>query len=147
MVSNSINTRADLDAIAGTPAHQEAMAMLRGTLWRLEKDDAAKTWRAVADDSIIARFGFVRTDFPSAAAPALPQYQGPDIAAPIKAHAAEIILAKYPLWVQINYANGVYPTADADVMKAAIASVIAESNRCEDIIAVGGTPTPNWPTL
>lgn len=65
----------------------------------------------------------------------------------IRAHAAAIILAKYPLWVQINYANGVYPSADADVMKAAIASVIAESNRCEYIIAAGGTPTPNWPVL
>lgn len=85
MVSNLINTREDLDACAGTPAHDEAMAMLRGTLWRLERDDAAKTWRTVADDSIIARFGLLRADFPNAVPPALPEYQAPDIAALIVA--------------------------------------------------------------
>lgn len=65
----------------------------------------------------------------------------------IREMASEIILAKYPLWAQINYANGIYPATEADTMKAAIASVIAESNRCEDIIEAGGTATPNWPTL
>ena len=65
----------------------------------------------------------------------------------IRDHAASIILAKYPLWVQANYANGIYPAADADIMKAAIASVITESNRLEDAIAAGTPATPNWPTL
>lgn len=77
MASTVINTRADLDALAGTPAHDAFMAMLAGTLYRLEKDDTAGTWRAVEDDSTIARFGFTRADFPSAEPPALPAYEPP----------------------------------------------------------------------
>lgn len=77
MESNLINTREDLDAIHGTPAHAEAMALLAGTLWRLEKDDAAGAWRAVEDDSTIARFGFTRANFPKATPPALPIYAAP----------------------------------------------------------------------
>ena len=71
---NIITTRADLDALQGTPAHAQFMAMLAGSLYRLEKDDEAQAWRAVEDDSMIQRFGFVRADFPSAAAPTLPVY-------------------------------------------------------------------------
>ena len=71
---NIITTRADLDALQGTPAHAQFMAMLAGSLHRLEKDDEAKEWKAVEDDSMIQRFGFVRTDFPHIAAPELPAY-------------------------------------------------------------------------
>ena len=71
---NIITTRADLDALQGTPAHAQFMAMLAGSLYRLEKDDEAKAWKAVEDDAMIQRFGFVRADFPNAAAPTLPVY-------------------------------------------------------------------------
>lgn len=74
MESTVINTRSDLDALAGTPAYAEFMVRLAGTLWRLERDDAARVWRAVEDDSTIARYGFVRTDFPGSEPPALPEY-------------------------------------------------------------------------
>lgn len=74
---NLINTREDLDALAGTPEHDDVVAMLIGSLWRLEKDDVAGTWRAVEDDSTIVRFGFTRADFPGATAPALPLYVAP----------------------------------------------------------------------
>ena len=68
-----INTRADLDA--ASPAPRAAfMSLLAGTLWRLEKDDDLKVWRAVEDGTTIARFGFTRTDFPSALPPDLPMY-------------------------------------------------------------------------
>ncbi len=73
----TINTRNDLDAIAGTPAHDAFMTMLAGTLYRLEKDDVAGTWCAIEDDSTIARFGFTRADFPGAEPPALPAYVPP----------------------------------------------------------------------
>ena len=73
----SINTRSDLDALAGTPAHDAFMSVLAGTIYRLEKDDTAGTWQAVEDDSTIARFGFTRADFPSAEPPALPAYVPP----------------------------------------------------------------------
>lgn len=70
----SINTREDLDAIAGTPEHVAFMALLAGTLWRLEKDDAAQAWVAIEDNSTIERFNFNRADFPDAQPPALPKY-------------------------------------------------------------------------
>ena len=62
----SINTREDLDAIAGTPEHVAFMALLAGTLWRLEKDDTAQAWVAIEDNSTIERFDFTRADFPDA---------------------------------------------------------------------------------
>lgn len=70
----SINTREDLDAIAGTPEHVAFMALLAGTLWRLEKDDTAQAWVAIEDNSTIERFNFTRADFPDAQPPALPEY-------------------------------------------------------------------------
>ena len=69
-----INSRADLDAIVGTPEHNEFLAMLRGSLWRLEKDDQAQAWVSVEDNATIERFGFTRADFPNATAPSLPAY-------------------------------------------------------------------------
>ena len=65
----------------------------------------------------------------------------------LRAEAQRIILDRYPLWVQANYANGIYPTADADVMRAAIASVVTESNRVEDILLAGGAAFPVWPVI
>lgn len=69
-----INSKEDLDAIVGTPEHVAFMALLAGTLWRLEKDDAAQAWVAIEDNSTIERFNFSRADFPDALPPALPEY-------------------------------------------------------------------------
>lgn len=80
MLSTVINTPEDLAAAKGTPAYDSFMSILRGTLWRIEKDDSASTWTAVADDSAIARFGLSRADFGDVAAPALPVYV-PDFSA------------------------------------------------------------------
>lgn len=99
MASAVINTRKDLDAIAGTPQHDAFMAMLAGTLWRLVKDDAAQAWVAVEDNSTIERFNFNRADFPDAQPPALPKYfpsKSPEeiaASAAIKAKLLEIDLA------------------------------------------------------
>lgn len=70
----SINTREDLDAFAGTVAHDAFMALLAGTLWRVERDDTAQAWVAIEDNSTIERFGFTRAAFPGAQSPALPEY-------------------------------------------------------------------------
>jgi hypothetical protein len=75
--------------------------------------------------------------------------------AAIRAEAKEQIedIAGYPQWVQSNVANGLYPTAVADAMRAHIASVIAESNRCEDIVASAVSiddalaVIPTWPEV
>jgi hypothetical protein len=72
-----INTRADLDAIQGTPEHAQFMGLLASTLWRLEKDDVAHEWRAVKDNSVVERFGFTRSDFPDAVPPELPEFAAP----------------------------------------------------------------------
>lgn len=65
-----VNSRTDLDAIAGTPEHAAFMLMLAGSMWRFVKTDIG--WQAVEDDSTIHRFGFTRADFPDAAPPNLP---------------------------------------------------------------------------
>lgn len=65
----------------------------------------------------------------------------------INREAQQIILAAYPLWYQANCANGVYPAAIVDAMRAGIASVIAESNRCSDLALAGQPYTAVWPTI
>lgn len=52
----------------------------------------------------------------------------------INAQAQSIILARYPLWVQSNCANGIYPAAFATQMKADIAAVITASNTATDAV-------------
>ncbi len=71
----------------------------------------------------------------------------------IREDAKTIIESKYPTWYQANVANGIYSEAIGDTMKAGIALVIAESNRCEDLVDSATTEaqinavTPNWPVL
>ncbi len=74
----TINTREDLDAIAGTKEHTEFMAMLKGSMTRREDqavypenyndpdysgDAIDPTWVDVEDLSTIERFNFVKADF------------------------------------------------------------------------------------
>ena len=79
LLSNGIivNSREDLDAIQGTPQHAEFMGMLKGSIYRLQKDDVAKTWVVVEDATLIAQFGFSLKDFPDAMPPELPTYIPP----------------------------------------------------------------------
>jgi len=73
-----INTRADLDAIAGTPEHDEFMQFLKGSMTRkqdiavrpenygqpeYEGDVIPPVWEDVEDLSTIEAFGFVKADF------------------------------------------------------------------------------------
>jgi len=73
-----INTRADLDAIAGTPEHTEFMAALKGSMTRKQDTQAypdgygqpgyegetlEPIWADVEDLSTIERFGFTKSDF------------------------------------------------------------------------------------
>lgn len=76
----SINTREDLDVIVGTPEHAAFIHALQGSIYRLEKDDAAQAWVAMQDTRTIQHFGFTLADFPGAVAPALPEYIAPSIA-------------------------------------------------------------------
>ena len=70
---NIINTKEDVTALSEAERNQFIQS-LRGTLWRLSKDDDLKTWVAEEDNTTIQRFGFTRDNFPDAVAPALPIY-------------------------------------------------------------------------
>ena len=74
----TINTREDLDAIAGTSEHEEFMALLAGSMTRKENqadypedyndpdysgDIIEPIWVEVEDLSSIERFGFTKEDF------------------------------------------------------------------------------------
>lgn len=67
--------------------------------------------------------------------------------------AKTIIEAKYPPWYQINCQDGTYSDTIADDMKAKKVTVIAEENRCADLIDACTTKeqvdavTPNWPVI
>lgn len=73
-----INTRDDLDAIAGTPEHAEFMTALAGSMTRrqdvqvypdgynqpnYEGEKLEPIWEDVEDLSTIQRFGFTKADF------------------------------------------------------------------------------------
>jgi hypothetical protein len=73
-----INTREDLDAIAGTLEHTEFMAMLKGSMTRKQNiqvypdgynqpdysgEKLEPIWETIEDLSIIQRFGFTKSDF------------------------------------------------------------------------------------
>jgi hypothetical protein len=75
MESNAINSREDLDAIADTEKHYQFVKMLEGSIFRIEKDNAAKQWTVIEDVSTIEKFGFVREDFPDAQHPEIPEWR------------------------------------------------------------------------
>ena len=73
-----INTREDLDAIAGTPEHEQFMQMLKGSMTRNQNiqvypegynqpdyvgEKLEPIWEVVEDLSIIQLFGFTKADF------------------------------------------------------------------------------------
>lgn len=119
MASTDINTREDLDAITGTPEHDAFMATLRGTLWRLEKDDAVGVWRAVEDNTTITRFGFTRADFPGAVAPELPAYVPPpsDVPQAASMRQARLALLGAGLLSQVNTAIASMPGAEGEAAR------------------------------
>lgn len=69
-----INTRSDLDAIDGTPEHDAFINVLKGSIYRLEKDDAAQQWVLVTDTTTIEKYGFTVADFKGLTPPEVPAY-------------------------------------------------------------------------
>lgn len=115
----SINTRADLDAITGTPEHVAFMALLAGTLWRVEKDDTAQAWVAIEDNSTIERFDFTRADFPDVQPPALPEYVPVVVPVPevVTMRQARLALLGAGLLAQVNTAVANMPGAEGDAAR------------------------------
>lgn len=75
--NKTINTREDLDAIAGTPEHAEFMVFLKGSMTRKQDiavrpdnygvpeydgEVIAPIWSDVEDLSTIERFGFTKAE-------------------------------------------------------------------------------------
>lgn len=73
-----INTREDLDAIVGTPEHEQFMQLLKGSMTRKQNiqvypegynqpdyqgEKLEPIWTDVEDLSMIERFGFTKADF------------------------------------------------------------------------------------
>ena len=118
-MQTTINTREDLDAIAGTPEHVAFMALLAGTLWRLEKDDTAQAWVAIEDNSTIERFNFTRADFPDAQPPALPEYVPVVVAVPevVTMRQARLALLGAGLLAQVNTAVANMPGVEGDAAR------------------------------
>lgn len=65
--------RADLDALPA-PQREAFLALLAGTLWRLQEDPDNQRYLAVQDPSTIARYGFTAEDFPTAPVPSIPEW-------------------------------------------------------------------------
>lgn len=72
-----VNTRADLDALS-EPDRSVVMDVLKGSLWRMERDDVHQVWLAVPDDSAVVRLGLTRDDFGHPPAPELPVWVSVD---------------------------------------------------------------------
>ena len=73
-----INTREDLDALIGTPEHDQFMSYLKGSMTRkvdtavypdgygkpdYTGSEVSPIWTEVQDLSVIERFGFTASDF------------------------------------------------------------------------------------
>lgn len=108
-----------MNVIAGTPEHVIFMALLSGTLWRLEKDDAAQAWVAIEDNSTIERLGFTRADFPDAQPPVLPEYVPEVVAVPevVTMRQARLALLGAGLLAQVNTAVANMPGAEGDAAR------------------------------
>jgi hypothetical protein len=114
-----INTRSDLDAIAGTPAHAIFMTSLASTLWRTELDVDAGVWNVVEDDSTINRFGLTRADFPNLQPPEAPVYVAPTVPVPAVCTMRQARLALLGAGLLDDVASAIasMPSPDGDVAR------------------------------
>ncbi|MFI3199854.1 MAG: hypothetical protein QX196_16195 [Methylococcaceae bacterium] len=69
-----INTRSDLDAIAGTAEYDAFINILKGSIYRLERDEIAKKWQIITDVATLEKFGFTLADFNDVALPEVPEF-------------------------------------------------------------------------
>jgi len=66
----TINTKEDLNAVAGTSEYERFMASLRGSLFNVYKEN--DKWFATENNDVIERFGLTRADFDPIEQPVLP---------------------------------------------------------------------------
>lgn len=119
MVSVVINTREDLDALEGTPEHGAFMKTLEGTLYRLEKDDEAKIWKYVKDESVVKRFGFTAKNFPDAVEPELPEYVAhqPEVPQTVSMRQARLALLNEGLLTVVTDAIAAMPGTEGEAAR------------------------------
>jgi len=71
----TLNTRADLDSIAGTDEYVQFMNKLKGSLFTVRKDNALGKWVSEESNELIEQYGFTRADFADITQPVLPEYK------------------------------------------------------------------------
>lgn len=69
-----VNSIEDLNAIRGTQQYAEFIELLKGSLWRTERDEENGRFIALEDDTTINRFGLTRGDFQDIQVPTLPEW-------------------------------------------------------------------------
>lgn len=71
----------------------------------------------------------------------------------IREEASKRILAKWPMWMQMNCVSGVYPESVLETYKEDVAAIVQASNTAEDSIDAATTieqvegVTVTWPTI
>lgn len=114
-----INTRSDLDAIVGTPDHDAFITFLKGSIYRLEKDVAAKQWVVVADDTTIAKYGFTLADFVDITQPEVPEYVADPVEVPqsVSMRSARLALLQAGVLATVNTTIANMPGAEGDAAR------------------------------
>lgn len=114
-----INTRSDLDAIAGTPEFDAFIAVLKGSIYRLEKDDVAKLWTLVTDTSTIEKYDFTLADFADVVPPDVPVYVTPPVVVPqaVPLRAAKFILLQAGKLSVVNTAIANMPGVEGEAAR------------------------------
>lgn len=109
-----INTRADLDALTGTPEHDTFINVLKGSIYRLEKDDVAKKWVLVSDDSTIAKYDFTLADFADVTPPDAPEYVADPVEVPqsVSMRSARLALLQAGVLATVNTTIANMPGAE-----------------------------------
>jgi hypothetical protein len=114
-----INTRSDLDAIAGTPEHDAFINVLKGSIYRLEKDDTAQQWVLVTDTTTIEKYGFTVADFTDLTPPDVPVYVADPVAVPqsVSMRSARLALLQAGVLSTINTTIASMPGVEGDAAR------------------------------
>lgn len=145
-------SREDLDAAAGTAEHALFMQLLAGSMWRLEKDNAARTWVAAPDDTTISRFGFSRSDFDDTP-PALPEYVR-DVVVPVSVgryqlraallqmgmfESVDVFMSQADLMVRLAWTDAPEFSRDSELVSVLTTHLALTSDQMDDVFIFSAT--------
>lgn len=145
-------TRSDLDALSNAD-RASFLSNLAASMWRMERDTEQKQWVVVADNSVIARYGFVRSDFPDAIEPTPPEWVDDPVPVAIvtprqgrQALEADDLLNDVEAWiatqpraVQIDYESATEWRRDWPLIEAARVAMEWTHERVDALFEAGAT--------